>query len=597
MSGQRNQQAVRLLLQALLAPHGRRMALGVLLAASTTLAGVLLLGISGWFLAGTAMAGLLGAAAIAFDVFTPSASIRLLALGRTASRYGERVVTHQATLQALVQVRERLFRAYAARGAGDMSVADMEGGAVAYAARGAGDGSRWRLHPGRMLLRLTRDLDAAESLYLRLIVPTAAALCGTLLISLWLAWHHPGLGVASLCWFLLWGFGIVLWLVRSTTRLSLAQSRLAERLRQQSLDLAGAQTELVMANQFDAWLARWQQTEARLAALDAQLQRRDALAAALWQILHALTMAAAAMAAGWLVLQHGMSVPNAAFLLLMAMAGMEPFAAMRRGALEWSASLLAARRLATPLIFGVAMGNVLQGVPFRLEPDMQIYYDGTFFGLLNPFALLCGLVSVAMLAAHGAAWLQLKTEGAVQQRARRYGRVFALLTPVLFILAGVMLWLTVDGYRITSEVVTTGPSNPMLKTAEGGVAGMWFANYAQAPVLWLVPALGVLGSLVAAWGFTQRRELLTLLANGVAVASTVLCVGVSMFPFILPSSVQPRASLTVWDASSSHMILFIMLVASIIFIPIILAYTSWVYSVMRGKVTEDEIEGGGGHAY
>ena len=253
--------------------------------------------------------------------------------------------------------------------------------------------------------------------------------------------------------------------------------------------------------------------------------------------------------------------------------------------------------LVPALIFGVAMGNVLQGVPFRLEPDMQIYYDGTFFGLLNPFALLCGLVSVAMLAAHGAAWLQLKTEGAVQQRARRYGRVFALLTPVLFILAGVMLWLTVDGYRITSEVVTTGPSNPMLKTAEGGVAGMWFANYAQAPVLWLVPALGVLGSLVAAWGFTQRRELLTLLANGVAVASTVLCVGVSMFPFILPSSVQPRASLTVWDASSSHMILFIMLVASIIFIPIILAYTSWVYSVMRGKVTEDEIEGGGGHAY
>ena len=147
----------------------------------------------------------------------------------------------------------------------------------------------------------------------------------------------------------------------------------------------------------------------------------------------------------------------------------------------------------------------------------------------------------------------------------------------------------------------SNPTNAVLEeriaALEGGVAGMWFANYAQAPVLWLVPALGVLGSLVAAWGFTQRRELLTLLANGVAVASTVLCVGVSMFPFILPSSVQPRASLTVWDASSSHMILFIMLVASIVFIPIILAYTSWVYSVMRGKVTEEEIEEGGGHAY
>lgn len=329
MSLRRNRLAVRRLLQALLETQRRHLLLGLLLACTTTLAGVLLLGISGWFITGTAIAGLLGAAAIAFDVFTPSASIRLLALGRTASRYGERVLTHQATLQALVQVRERLFRAFAARG--------------------TADGATWRLHPSRMLLRLTRDLDAAESLYLRLLVSTAAALCGTLLISLWLAWHHVGLGVASLFWFLLWGFGIVAWLVRSTTRLSLAQSRLAERLRQQTLDLAGAQTELVMANQLDAWLARWQDTEARLAALDARLQQRDALAAALWQILHSLTMAAAALAAGWLVLQHGMSVPNAAFLMLMAMAGMEPFAAMRRGATEWSASLLAARRLEQPL--------------------------------------------------------------------------------------------------------------------------------------------------------------------------------------------------------------------------------------------------------
>ena len=329
MSLRRNRLAVRRLLQALLETQRRHLLLGLLLACTTTLAGVLLLGISGWFITGTAIAGLLGAAAIAFDVFTPSASIRLLALGRPASRYGERVLTHQATLQALVQVRERLFRAFAARG--------------------TADGATWRLHPSRMLLRLTRDLDAAESLYLRLLVSTAAALCGTLLISLWLAWHHVGLGVASLFWFLLWGFGIVAWLVRSTTRLSLAQSRLAERLRQQTLDLAGAQTELVMANQLDAWLARWQDTEARLAALDARLQQRDALAAALWQILHSLTMAAAALAAGWLVLQHGMSVPNAAFLMLMAMAGMEPFAAMRRGATEWSASLLAARRLEQPL--------------------------------------------------------------------------------------------------------------------------------------------------------------------------------------------------------------------------------------------------------
>lgn len=249
------------------------------------------------------------------------------------------------------------------------------------------------------------------------------------------------------------------------------------------------------------------------------------------------------------------------------------------------------------LIFGVAIGNVLQGVPFRLEPDMQIYYEGTFFGLLNPFAVLCGLVSVAMLTAHGAAWLQMKTAAQVQARSRRYGMIAALVTPVLYVLAGILMWLFVDGYRITSEVVTTGPSNPMMKMAEGGVAHMWFANYAAAPVLWLVPGLGVLGSLAAAWGFAKRKELFTLVANGVGIAGIILSVGVSMFPFILPSSIQPQASLTVWDASSSHMILFIMLVCTIIFLPIILAYTSWVYSVMRGKVEEKDIEEERGHAY
>lgn len=249
------------------------------------------------------------------------------------------------------------------------------------------------------------------------------------------------------------------------------------------------------------------------------------------------------------------------------------------------------------LIFGVAMGNVLQGVPFRLTPDMQIHYDGTFFGLLNPFALLCGFVSLSMLITHGAAWLQLKTTDVIQNRSRAIGLVAALITPVLYILAGVCMYLFVDGYKVTSEIITTGPSNPLMKTAIAGVEHSWFANYAAHPILWLVPAIGVLGSVVAAIGFSQRKELLTLLANGVAIAGIILSVGVSMFPFILPSSVQPSASLTVWDTSSSHLILFIMLVSTVIFLPIILAYTSWVYSVMRGKVKESDIEEERTHAY
>lgn len=249
------------------------------------------------------------------------------------------------------------------------------------------------------------------------------------------------------------------------------------------------------------------------------------------------------------------------------------------------------------LIFGVAVGNVLQGVPFRLNEDLRIFYDGSFFGLLNPFALLCGLLSVAMLTMHGAGWLMLKTSGEVSARARRYGSIAALATIVLFALGGLWLWLGVDGYRITSAVNPTGPSNPLLKTV--AVDGMaWFANYAARPWLLIAPALGFLGAAGAFLG--QRggtRELPTLLASKLSVFGIIASVGVSMFPFILPSSVQPQASLTVWDSSSSHMTLFIMLVSTAIFLPLVLAYTAWVYRVLWGKVEEQAIRDESGHAY
>ena len=248
------------------------------------------------------------------------------------------------------------------------------------------------------------------------------------------------------------------------------------------------------------------------------------------------------------------------------------------------------------LICGVALGNVLQGVPFRLNPDMQIFYDGTFFGLLNPFAILCGLVSVAMLAMHGAAWLGIKTEGAVQARARTVGSIAALATAVLFVLAGFALWKFVDGYVITSAANTTGPSNPLYKTA-AVAQGAWFANYSKHSWTMLAPVLGVAGCLITWVLMRARKEGLAMITSGLAIAGIILTVGASMFPMILPSSVDPRFSLTVWDSSSSHMTLFIMLVCTVVFMPIILAYTSWVYSVLWGKVDEKQIRDGSGHAY
>ena len=249
------------------------------------------------------------------------------------------------------------------------------------------------------------------------------------------------------------------------------------------------------------------------------------------------------------------------------------------------------------LIFGVAIGNVLQGVPFHLNDDLRIFYDGTtLFELLNPYAILCGLVSVAMLVMHGAAWLVLKTDGPVAARARGFGSIAALATTVLFALGGVFLWLGIDGYRFTSEVVTDGPSNPLSKTVEVA-GGVWFANYAAHPWMMLAPALGLVFPLVAFVLLRARREVLALLSSSLAIFGIISTVGLTMFPFILPSSVDPKSSLTVWDASSSHMTLFIMLVVALIFIPIIVAYTSWVYRVLWGKVDEKAIRDDSGHAY
>ncbi|CDM58483.1 MULTISPECIES: cytochrome d ubiquinol oxidase subunit II [Rhizobium] len=248
------------------------------------------------------------------------------------------------------------------------------------------------------------------------------------------------------------------------------------------------------------------------------------------------------------------------------------------------------------LIFGVAVGNVLQGVPFRFDPaDMRIFYEGSFFGLLNPYALLCGLLSVAMFVMHGASWLVLKASGTVAERARRYGSLAALAVIVLFALGGIFLALGVSGYSITSEINRAGPSNPLLKTATHD--GSWLANYGTYAWMLIAPVLGFLGAAAAFLALRAKWEVATLLFSKLSIFGIISTVGLSMFPFILPSSLDPRSSLTVWDASSSHITLFVMLVVSLIFLPIIVAYTAWVYKVLWGKVDEETVNDKSGHAY
>lgn len=243
------------------------------------------------------------------------------------------------------------------------------------------------------------------------------------------------------------------------------------------------------------------------------------------------------------------------------------------------------------LFFGVAVGNVLLGVPFHLNDMLMPRYDGSFLtkfaGLLRPFALLAGVVSLAMLLTHGAAWLSLKAEGPVARRARRIGGVAGLVAMAGYALAGLWLATGIPGFALVGNAITDGPSNPLHSEVARG--GSWLAAYVARPWIAIAPLMGFVGMALAIRGLRAGRELSTLLWSKLGITGVISSVGLTMFPFILPSTVDPNSSLTVWDASSSHQTLFIMLICTVIFLPLILAYTAWVYRVLWGKVTAADV--------
>jgi cytochrome bd ubiquinol oxidase subunit II len=248
-----------------------------------------------------------------------------------------------------------------------------------------------------------------------------------------------------------------------------------------------------------------------------------------------------------------------------------------------------------PLVFGIAFGNLLQGVPFHFNDLLVSTYTGSFWQLLNPFALLTGVVSSAMITLQGGTYLAHRTEGVIQARAIKGGVAAAIVLSCSFIAAGIWLqWI--DGYRITSLVDTAGLPDILNKSVVRE-AGAWMANYGHYPLLWLLPVLGLVGAGGAAILLMMRRTLSAFVASSLAVIAVISTAGVSMFPFIMPSSTVPAASLTVWDSVSSHLSLAIMFWATLIFMPLIVIYTSWAYRVMRGKVTVAHIKANEHSAY
>jgi len=243
--------------------------------------------------------------------------------------------------------------------------------------------------------------------------------------------------------------------------------------------------------------------------------------------------------------------------------------------------------LVPALIFGVAFGNLLEGVPFHFDTDMRSFYTGSFWALLNPFAITAGVVSLSMILMHGGVYLQIKTEGDINQRCKTVVTVFSLLTLVVFALAGI--WIAnIDGYQISSTISPNAYSDPLAKTVIKA-PGLWLANYSHYPILWLIPMSAfVMGTLTLLLSRLDKPGL-AFISSSLTLAAIIVTAGVSMFPFLIPSSSALNSSLTVWDASSSLATLKIMLWVTLIFLPIVLTYTTWAFRVLRGKITLDHI--------
>ena len=249
-----------------------------------------------------------------------------------------------------------------------------------------------------------------------------------------------------------------------------------------------------------------------------------------------------------------------------------------------------------PLVIGVAFGNLLQGVPFHMDSDLRLFYTGNFFQLLNPFGLLAGIVSLMMFLTQGATYLQMRTVGELHLRARITAQITALVMMVCFVLAGVWVVYGIDGYVVTSALDHNGASNPLVKEVSRQ-AGAWMVNFNNDPILWAIPALGVVLPLLTILCSRLEKGAWAFIFSSLTMACVILTAGVAMFPFVMPSSTVPNVSLTMWDATSTLLTLKVMTVAAVIFVPTILAYTTWCYYKMFGRVTKEQIESNSNSLY
>ncbi|TNF19470.1 MAG: ATP-binding cassette domain-containing protein, partial [Rhodobacteraceae bacterium] len=297
------------IIRLLLAADPWAMARGAALSVVVLLMGAALLGLSGWFITATGLAGLAGIG-MAFDVFRPSAGVRFLALGRTAARYGERLLTHDATLRALAALRVLLLRGHAR----------LDG-------RGL-----MRLRGETALTRIVADVDALDGLILRLVLPVLAALVTHALVfaalGFLVGWSVAGVVLAG---YLPAAAAILLVLARRTLRPSAESEQAGQALRRGVIDMIRDREALILAGQLPRQEDRLRRIDARAREAAQSLDRAERDAGALLSVLVALVAMVALLTGAWL-LDTGRTGPALATIgIFVALALAETLLPLRRG--------------------------------------------------------------------------------------------------------------------------------------------------------------------------------------------------------------------------------------------------------------------------